>query len=171
MVDKQKKIKQISPGQVNWMLREFLSETGQLSGNPRGLLALWSCYMELLVNTVIKAKCKRGRYLTKEKIIPLQAKIDLLYELGIIKAAFYYDVGLLIKQRNEAVHEFDWNFNCGIIEKLRYLKDVTNKNRLNEINASATPWVSICFDLLSELGEHIKKMPPMRRQSPEAQHI
>jgi hypothetical protein len=159
-IRKQKKIKSISLADVNWALREFLSEINQLSKSPRGVLALCTCYIELIVNSLIKAKCKTGASLLKKEHIPLKSKVLLLYEIGTIDSVLYDDMSLLIDERNKAAHEFDYNFDYEMIKKFNYLKKATNKIELNETNASQTPWIKICFHILSEIADSLKKIPP-----------
>ncbi len=145
-------------GTLNQIKREFIAEANQLINNPRGVLALCTCYMELIVNSIIKERCRKVRYLTKETSIPLKAKLLLLYELGMIDNSLFEDVSLLIDQRNSAVHRFDWNFDRGIIRRLKYLKKPANKYRLQEIKGKSQPWANICFDLLSEIGDVLRTM-------------
>jgi len=136
--------------QFSFLKREFLAEAKQVNHNPRAAITLCTCYLELMVNSIIKLRCKRGGYLIK-KNIPLQGKVDLLYELGIINSNLYHDIGLLIGERNKAAHDFDYDFNHGITKKLKYLKKAPSVTR-EEVKNTNVPWIHIGIDLVFEVG-------------------
>ena len=137
-----------------WM--KLLEELKKLNRSPRATIMLCSCYMEWLVNSLLEKICKEGEHLAEVKYVPLKAKIFLLYELGIINSDLYHDVGLLIDERNRAVHQVKYQFDYSIRKKHMYLKTAT-RDDVEELKNSEVPWVCISLYLLNEVANIVFK--------------
>ena len=131
-----------------WM--KLLEELKKVNRSPRATIMLCCCYIEWLVNSLLEKVCKEGKHLVETDYIPLKAKILLLYEVGIITSDLYYDVGLLLDERNKAVHRVKYQFDHSIKNKLKYPK--TAKRHVEELRRSKVPWVCISMYLLSEIA-------------------
>jgi len=134
----------------NKQWKKLLVELKKLKKSPRATIMLFSCYMEWLVNSLLEKVCKEGQQISEANYIPLKAKILLLYELGIISNDLYYDVSLLVDERNRAVHHVKYQFDYSITSKLKYPKSAT-KPDVEELNNTEVPWVCISMYLLSEV--------------------
>lgn len=85
----------------------FFREIKKVSDNQRSLVIITHGFIELLINTIIKARCKHG----KKKIIasnrdyPQSVKIVLLNELGILDDHLFSILDRFRTLRNKAAHK------------------------------------------------------------------
>jgi hypothetical protein len=130
-----------------WM--KLLEELKKVNTSPRATVMLFSCYMEWIVNSLLERVCKEGKRLSEADYIPLKAKVLLLYELGIVTGNLYHDLGLLLDERNKAVHRVKYQFDYSIRNKLVYPKTATRPD-VEQLKNSPVPWVCISLYLLNE---------------------
>ena len=130
---------------------KLLEELKRVNKSPRASIMLCCCYIEWLVNFLLEKCCKEGKFLVEEDFVPLQAKILLLYEVGVIPSDLYHDVKLLLKERNRAVHRVRYQFVHSIKKELVYPKKAT-RHDVEELRQSKVPWVCISMFLVNEIA-------------------
>ncbi len=128
---------------------KLLEELKKVNRSPRATIMLFSCYMEWLVNSLLEKVCKEGKRLSEADYIPPKAKLLLLYELGVVTGNLYHDVGLLLDERNKAVHRAKHQFDYSIRNRLVYPNTATRSD-VEELKNSPVPWVCISLYLLNE---------------------
>ncbi len=134
---------------AQWM--NLLEELKNVNRSPRAAIMLCCCYIEWLVNFLLEKGCKEGKHLAKANYVPLRAKILLLYEVGIITSDLYHDIGLLLDERNKAVHQVKYQFDRSIKNKLVYPK-TANRSAVKDLKQSKVPWVCISMFLVNEIA-------------------
>ncbi|MBV9959742.1 MAG: hypothetical protein JO360_15060 [Acidobacteria bacterium] len=81
-------------------------ELGKVKESPRLLVLVAHGFIELLVNTVIDAKCKNSKKITSNRRdYPHSAKLLILNETGVLPDDLYRIFDWFRKLRNRAAHE------------------------------------------------------------------
>jgi hypothetical protein len=88
------------------LLYEVLQEVVLVQQHPRLLVLVAHGFIELLVNTIVEHKLKRGKRIASDsRTYPHSVKLVLLYETGIIKEKEYEAYDWYRGLRNKAAHE------------------------------------------------------------------
>ena len=84
----------------------FYVELGKVKDNDRSLVLITNGFLELLVEVLIKNKCKSSkRILGDNRTFPYSSKLIILNEVGAISDKNYHNLDHLRKLRNRAAHE------------------------------------------------------------------
>ncbi len=86
-------------------LIRFHKEIGRVKDNERLLVLVTHGFIELLVNVIIEAKCKRAKKIKDSRDYPHSVKLVLLNEIGLINNHFYEILDWFRRLRNKAAHE------------------------------------------------------------------
>ena len=93
------------------ILPRVLSELEHYRDNPRFLLILTCSFAELLVGTLIEARCKDGKKINDNtRDFPFSVRLTLLYELGLLHEPHFCWLTWLRKLRNDAAHKPNFRF-------------------------------------------------------------
>ena len=88
------------------MMETVLQEFELLQHHPRSCVIVMHGFIELLINTLIEAKCKSGRKIVyNNRDYPHSIKLTILYELGILDEESFKRLNWFRKLRNDAAHE------------------------------------------------------------------
>jgi len=89
------------------VLESFFRELSAVENHHRSLVIIAHGYIELLLNSIIDAKCKHGkeRITKNNRDFPLSVKLTLLNELGIVDDSLFNILDKFRKIRNRAAHE------------------------------------------------------------------
>src|SRR6267378_978861 len=91
---------------------DVLTEFFKHQQNPRAALLVAHGFIELLVNTLINARCNNARTIAEnERDFSHSAKLVLLHEIGAIDHDWYARLNLLRKIRNRAAHDPSFEVN------------------------------------------------------------
>lgn len=84
----------------------FFVELGKVQSNARSLVLVTNGFLELLVEALIKEKCKSSkRIIDDNRTFPYSSKLIILNEIGAISDKSYRNLDLFRKLRNKAAHE------------------------------------------------------------------
>jgi hypothetical protein len=85
----------------------FFQEVKKVSDNQRSIVIITHGFIELLINTIIEARCKHGKkkITTSNRDYPHSVKLVLLNELGILDDCLFRILDWFRKVRNKAAHE------------------------------------------------------------------
>lgn len=84
----------------------FFREISKVKDDDRSLILVVNGFMELLVKSLIKVKCKNGkRILDDSRSYPYSIKLVILNEIGIITDSNFKVFDWLRKLRNDAAHD------------------------------------------------------------------
>jgi hypothetical protein len=87
-------------------MHRVLRELGEQQDNHRHCVVLMHSFLELLLNTLIEAKCRNAeRIVSNTRDYPQSVKLVLLHELGIISDAQFRVYDWFRKLRNSAAHK------------------------------------------------------------------
>ena len=93
------------------ILPRVLSELEHYRENPRFLLILTCSFAELLVGTLLEARCKDGKKINDNaRDFPFSVRLTLLYEMGLLHELHFSWLNWLRKLRNDAAHKADFRF-------------------------------------------------------------
>jgi hypothetical protein len=85
---------------------DVLSEFFRHQINPRAAILVAHGFIELLISTLVEAKCKNGKaIIASERDFSHSAKLVLLNEVGCLTNKRFRSLNLLRKIRNRAAHE------------------------------------------------------------------
>lgn len=130
--------------------REFVKEFKGNKHSHRALITAASCYVEWMLNYIVKRACKTGKEMAKKQHIGLGSKAVLLYELGIINEELYKDIKELIKLRNKAVHNVKFQISRNDVVNFDYFKKA-DKHTQNNLKKKENAVVDVVGDILSRL--------------------
>lgn len=97
----------------------FFNELSKVRDNQRSLVLITHGFLELLVETLIRAKCKNAKRITDDqRSFSYAAKLLLLNEIGVIPDWRYQLFDSFRKVRNRAAHEAFFEVSDDEIERL-----------------------------------------------------
>jgi hypothetical protein len=97
------RLKELQPDHVVF---KVFGELDTLAGHDRACIVVAHGFLELLVNILVKAKCKSGpKIASQTRDFPHSVKLTLLHELGVIGDADLRALTSFRKLRNRAVHD------------------------------------------------------------------
>lgn len=84
----------------------FYVELEKVKDSDRSLILITNGFLELLIESLIRKKCKRSKKILKDnRSFPYSSKLMILNELDIISDEHYHNLDLFRKLRNRAAHE------------------------------------------------------------------
>jgi len=91
----------------NGVLEAFFQELAKVRDSQRSLVIVTAGFVELLLNSVIDAKCKQGKrkITSNTRDYPHSVKLVFLNELGLLDNRLYKILDWFRKLRNRAVHQ------------------------------------------------------------------
>ena len=93
------------------LLPRVLRELDHYRDNPRFLLVLSCSFAELLIGTLIEARCKDGNRINDNtRDFPFSVRLTLLREMGLLHDLHFTWFNWLRKQRNDAAHKAGFRF-------------------------------------------------------------
>jgi hypothetical protein len=85
---------------------KFYLQLAKVRGDDRSVVLVTSGFLELLVETLIKAECKNAKRITEDnRGYPYSAKLLILNEVGVIRDASFAALDWLRRLRNRAAHD------------------------------------------------------------------
>jgi len=136
------------------MKSDFISrviiELGKFKDNGRMLVLITHGFLELLVNSVIDARCKNAKRITDDnRSYPHSVKLILLNEIGEIEDRMYQLLDAFRKLRNKAAHESLFTVEAGDM--------VTYRKRLHDPH---DPY-ELCLSILASFwNDHVELLGP-----------
>jgi hypothetical protein len=150
--DTEDTIVQRQAGEAYKIRQEFVKEFKESKHSHRAIITAASCYIEWMVNYIVRKRCKTGKEIVKKQHISLSSKVVLLYELEIINKDLYCDVMKLNSLRNDAVHEVKFKLQKSDIAKFDCFKKA-EKNTQENLKKKKNPMVDIVEHILLQLEE------------------
>jgi hypothetical protein len=93
---------------------QVLCELEHYRDNPRFLLVLSCSFAELMIGTLIEARCKNGKGINDNvRDFPFSVRLTLLREMNVLHEAHFIWLNWLRKQRNDAAHKPEFRFTVG----------------------------------------------------------
>ena len=86
-------------------LIKFSKEIAKVKDNERLLVIVTHGFIELLLNVIIEAKCKRAKKIKDSRDYPQSVKLVLLNEIGLIDDNLFKVLDWFRRLRNKAAHE------------------------------------------------------------------
>ncbi|GAG88789.1 unnamed protein product [marine sediment metagenome] len=86
-------------------LIRFHKEIGRVKDDERLLVLVTHGFIELLLNVIVEAKCKRAKKIKDSQDYPHSVKLVLLNEIGLINDCFFEILDWFRRLRNKAAHE------------------------------------------------------------------
>lgn len=86
-------------------LIKFSKEIARVKDNERLLVLVTHGEIELLLNVIIEAKCKRAKKIKDSRDYPQSVKLVLLNEIGLIDDNLFKVLDWFRRLRNKAAHE------------------------------------------------------------------
>ena len=86
-------------------LIKFSREIARVKDNERLLVIVTHGFIELLLNVIIEAKCKRAKKIKDSRDYPQSVKLVLLNEIGLIDDNLFKVLDWFRRLRNKAAHE------------------------------------------------------------------
>jgi hypothetical protein len=97
----------------------IFAELHSLKGQPRVQIFIAHGFLELLINTIIKAKAKNGKKIVKDhRSFPYATQIMILHENGVLSDDDYKVYDAFRKLRNKAAHEPLFNLTTAELKRL-----------------------------------------------------
>lgn len=122
-----------------------------VKGDPRSLILITNGFLELLIETLIKVKCKNSKKIINDsRSYPYSSKLILLHEIGVLKDNEFNVYDYFRKLRNRAAHEPFFT--------------VTRKelDRFKGIKHSEDKLYGICVDIVGSLwNKHVEVFRPV----------
>jgi hypothetical protein len=88
---------------------KLLEEINALPENPRVLITVSHCYIELYVHILAEGKCKNSkRIVSSNRDYPHSTKIVILHEMGVLSDRWAEILHWFRKKRNDAAHEVEF---------------------------------------------------------------
>ncbi len=84
---------------------KFSKEIARVKDNERLLVIVTHGEIELLLNVIIEAKCKRAKKIKDSRDYPQSVKLVLLNEIGLINDHSFEILDWFRRLRNKAAHE------------------------------------------------------------------
>lgn len=129
------------------LLFKIFKELHSLKGQPRVQIFIAHGFLELLINTIIKAKAKNGSKITKDpRSFPYATQIMILNEIGVLTDIDYKVFEAFRKLRNKAAHQPLFSLTNEDIKLL--------DSKVSDVDKFAT----ICEDLMLRLWNSNKDL-------------
>ena len=132
---------------LDGLFPRILHELEHYRENPRLLIVVSCTFAELMIGTLIEARCREGKRINKDnRDFPFSVKLTLLRQMNILHEDHFTWLNWLRKQRNDAAHEAEFQF---------------TSNRLPTWGGDAhrTPdkLFSLCLNILANVwNEHVE---------------
>lgn len=135
-------------------LMRYHRELEKVKDDARSLVLVTNGFFELLIQSLIKAKCKNAKRITEDnRTYPYSAKLLILNEIGILSDQFYATFDKFRRIRNDAAHN---PFFQVTTESLQSLNEIKDSNLLNPENL-----YDLCIMLEAALwNSHISVFAP-----------
>jgi len=141
------------------IIAKLVGELSSLPDNPRVLVTVSHCYIELFVHLLATGKCKNSRRIeASNRDYPHSVKIVLLHEAGIITDRQSEVLHWFRKKRNEAAHQVAFSLLPADLTLFRGLSGYGNAMPLDD----PMHFRELCIDIvLGFWNNHVEFFAPL----------
>lgn len=111
----------------------FAVELGKVKDSSRSLILITNGFLELLIETLIKYRCKSAKKILEDsRSFPYSSKLLILNEIGVLPENLFEKLDWFRKLRNKAAHEPFFEVDERTFQNLNY-EDIRKPEELYQL--------------------------------------